>query len=947
MMRRHYLILKKKQGKSVFNIYWFKYNLLKLFFLIIIIFSVDGTILAQSDDDCLTCHDDPYLTSYRDGREISFYIKPDALSNSVHNYLSCASCHEDAAVEEFPHSERLTPVNCSNCHDDANTNYMMGIHGRAFQQGDKNAPDCKECHGTHDILSSGNPDSRTYKMNIPVLCGQCHREGAPVARAYNIEEHNILENYSQGIHGQGLFKSGLVVTATCNDCHGNHLILPHTNMNSSISSANIAKTCMKCHARIEDVHLKVINRELWEKKPGAIPACTDCHPPHKVEMKNIIENISDKTCLKCHEDENISMQKDGEEVSLHVDISEFIGSAHDNITCVKCHSDVTANIARPCETAGNVDCSSCHAEESEIYFSSGHGEAYFSRHKNAPYCTDCHGTHMVIPSTNALSPVFRSSIPKLCGECHQENGKALENTDLKETDAFHDYSTSAHGRSLVEKGLLSTAVCTDCHTSHFMLKESDVRSSVNPKNIAATCGNCHKGIYDEYIAGDHAFNPDNPDVKYPTCETCHSAHKVSATDQDEFMTQITHQCGMCHSDLSETYMETYHGKAYQLGYLEAARCSDCHGAHKILKMDNPNSSIAPRNIVKTCQKCHTDANMKFTQYLTHATHYNKDKFPWLFYTFWAMTGLLLTVFIFFGLHTLLWLPRSLSAMLKKKKHKSTDGGGKYIRRFTKIQRITHIFIIVSFIFLALTGMMLKFAHTEWAKVLSRTIGGVYTAGILHRIAAVITFGYFFFHLYNLTKIKKQNGLSFKTFIFGKDSLMFNRQDLRDFWASIKWFVGLGPRPNYGRWTYWEKFDYMAVFWGVVVIGSSGLVLWFPEFFTNILPGWSINVAQIIHSDEALLAVGFIFTIHFFNTHLRPEAFPMDTVIFTGHIPLDEFKEDRPREYEELEKSGKLNSLVTELKISKNKMLLIKLFGFIFLFTGIFLVVLIIYSLLTH
>ena len=187
----------------------------------------------------------------------------------------------------------------------------------------------------------------------------------------------------------------------------------------------------------------------------------------------------------------------------------------------------------------------------------------------------------------------------------------------------------------------------------------------------------------------------------------------------------------------------------------------------------------------------------------------------------------------------------------------------------------------------------------------------------------------------------------KDFIFGKNSLMFNGQDLKDFWASMKWFTGRGPRPLYGKWTYWEKFDYMAVFWGVVVIGSTGLVLWFPVFFTRLLPGWFINVAQIIHSDEALLAVGFIFTIHFFNTHLRPEAFPMDTVIFTGKVLVEDYKEDRPREFEELEKSGQLQEVVVKGEFSKKRMKLVKFFGYIFLFTGIVLVILIIYSLLFH
>ncbi len=118
-------------------------------------------------------------------------------------------------------------------------------------------------------------------------------------------------------------------------------------------------------------------------------------------------------------------------------------------------------------------------------------------------------------------------------------------------------------------------------------------------------------------------------------------------------------------------------------------------------------------------------------------------------------------------------------------------------------------------------------------------------------------------------------------------------------GSIKWFFGLGPRPAYGRYTYWEKFDYFAVFWGVMVIGSTGFVLWFPELLTRVLPGWSINVATIVHSDEALLAVGFIFTIHFFNTHFRPDKFPMDPVIFTGRMTLEELKHDKPDEYAEL------------------------------------------------
>jgi cytochrome b subunit of formate dehydrogenase len=153
---------------------------------------------------------------------------------------------------------------------------------------------------------------------------------------------------------------------------------------------------------------------------------------------------------------------------------------------------------------------------------------------------------------------------------------------------------------------------------------------------------------------------------------------------------------------------------------------------------------------------------------------------------------------------------------------------------------------------------------------------------------------------------------------------------------------MGPRPQYGRWTYWEKFDYFAVFWGIFVIGSTGLTLWFPEFFTNFIPGAFLNVATIIHSDEALLAVGFIFTVHFFNTHLRPEKFPMDIVIFSGRMPLDEFKRDKPAEYEELVRQGKLEEHLVEPYppiVERG----IKVFGWTALTVGFSIIVWIIYA----
>ncbi len=232
-------------------------------------------------------------------------------------------------------------------------------------------------------------------------------------------------------------------------------------------------------------------------------------------------------------------------------------------------------------------------------------------------------------------------------------------------------------------------------------------------------------------------------------------------------------------------------------------------------------------------------------------------------------------------------------------------------RFTRLQRTLHACMILSFLSLATTGLTLKFSYTTWAAMVSRFLGGFQVAGFIHRSAAVLMFGVFITHLYSLVKLKRQEYKSWRAMILGPDTMLPTPQDLKQFIATMRWFIGMGPRPQYGRWTYWEKFDYFAVFWGIAVIGSTGLTLWFPIFFTRFIPGSFINVATVIHSDEALLATGFIFTVHFFNTHLRPEKFPMDTTIFTGHMPLAELKRDKPLEYESLLSSGRLEEHMEE------------------------------------
>jgi cytochrome b subunit of formate dehydrogenase len=231
----------------------------------------------------------------------------------------------------------------------------------------------------------------------------------------------------------------------------------------------------------------------------------------------------------------------------------------------------------------------------------------------------------------------------------------------------------------------------------------------------------------------------------------------------------------------------------------------------------------------------------------------------------------------------------------------------HYHRFSRTERLLHGFLMFSFLGLAFTGLPLLFSHEPWAATLARVFGGFASAGVIHRLCAVAMISVFTIHLSRI--VRRLFGQKDLGILWGPNSMVPQPRDFFEMVAHIRWFVGLGPQPRFDHFTYWEKFDYWAVFWGMGIIGGSGLVLWFPELFAYVLPGWMFNIATVVHGEEALLAVGFIFTIHFFNGHLRPEKFPMDSVIFTGRVTVQEMEEERPDEYARL----KLNGRIVELE----------------------------------
>ena len=231
---------------------------------------------------------------------------------------------------------------------------------------------------------------------------------------------------------------------------------------------------------------------------------------------------------------------------------------------------------------------------------------------------------------------------------------------------------------------------------------------------------------------------------------------------------------------------------------------------------------------------------------------------------------------------------------------------RHIQRFDRPTRALHVVIMVTFLLLAATGMPILFSDAAWGRALAMLFGGFTGAGLVHRAAGAVLLGAVAWHVGNVGW--RAFGRGERGLFWGPTSMTPQPRDFTQFWQQLKWFFGRGPYPKYEHFTYWEKFDYWAVLWGTAIMGAAGLILWFPELAAGFLPGWMFNVALFVHGAEATLAIGFIFVVHFFNGHLRPNKFPMDLVIFTGSVTEDELRHERAGQYERLVRSGQLGAL---------------------------------------
>jgi cytochrome b subunit of formate dehydrogenase len=258
-----------------------------------------------------------------------------------------------------------------------------------------------------------------------------------------------------------------------------------------------------------------------------------------------------------------------------------------------------------------------------------------------------------------------------------------------------------------------------------------------------------------------------------------------------------------------------------------------------------------------------------------------------------------------------------------------------IKRFSILDRCFHLFLILTFLIQSATGFSRLFFPTVWGKSLNTFFGGYDTSILIHKWVGVLMIWGFIFHtIYLLTRIDWKN---IWTSFFGPDSLIPNFHDVIHLWQRILWFFGIGSPPQMGRWAYWEKFDYWAVFWGMPLLAITGVMLMYPIVASSYVPGWTLNIAVLLHRAEAILAVSYIFIVHFYVGHLRPSSFPMNEAMFSGSITLEELEEEKPAWLSRLKAYGKFEEAKVKAPSRLYKIIYF-IFGYAALGFGVYLLV---------
>ena len=679
--------------------------------------------------------------------------------------------------------------------------------------------------------------------------------------------------------------------------------------------AQSSEDCLACHSD-KDLTMEKRGREIslyanasvLRKSSHAKLSCVSCHTgfdPNEMPHK---ENIQPVQCSSCHQDWS----------AKHAFHSVQLLTARSKGTlqtaCKQCHGthDVMRldNPASPFHAKNLTQtCAKCHPDVATTFADSDHGKALAKGAKGAPNCIACH-TQDVTGHQGKLSKAETKQLQEqLCLDCHADNEDVRER--MGPTAAFiKAYEHSVHGKAL-RGGNGDAANCVDCHGSHEMKAAFDPDSKVNKLHIADDCGKCHAEIAHEFKSSIHGTAILRGNLNSPGCTDCHGEHdilNVSDPNSPVAPQNVSRQvCAPCHSSLAlsekygfdsrqtRSYEDSYHGLALVGGSSEVANCASCHGVHNIRPSSDPKSLIHKDNLVSTCGTCHPNANVRFATGKIHVVEDDRENEPLLY---WIATIYIILIVVIIGgmlLHNVLDFRRKAINKLKVRRgHLPHHTGSARLHvRMTLNERLQHGSLLVSFILLVITGFMLRFPEAWWvAGIRGISEHAFDLRSLIHRIAGVVILGASFYHVYYLACTARGRQLFM--------DLLPRIKDATDAVGMLKYNLGFSDiKPKFDRFSYIEKSEYWALVWGNIVMGATGLIMWFDEFFLGIFTKLGYDVARSIHYYEAWLATLAILVWHIYFVIFNPDSYPMNLAWLKGTITEEEMEEEHPLELERI------------------------------------------------
>lgn len=599
--------------------------------------------------------------------------------------------------------------------------------------------------------------------------------------------------------------------------------------------------------------------------------------------------VTKDVCFGCHSVPGLQKTRDGKNISLKIDKDTFDQSTHRVFECTTCHSD-TSQLPHKSELKP-VQCDTCHAASVKAYTESIHAKARAQGFKEPPTCTSCHGDiHRLVPRSEPSSPVNPKNIAKTCAVCHA-NTELAKKFRIPLVRPVAAYLQSVHARA-VSAGKRGAA-CTDCHGAHTILPASDPASQI-------------------------------------------------------WRVRVPETCGKCHSEIFATYSQSIHGEAVARGVRDAPVCTDCHGEHRILKRNEPNSPVSATNVAgETCGRCHSSTRLseKYGLPLDKVPAF-EDSFHGLALRTGQVTAA--NCASCHGVHDIRPSsdPRSHvnNANLPETCGQCHPGAG---TRFAlgpvhvvasastspAVYWIRLIYLWVIFVTISLMVLhnlidLLRKVRTErpsldrrpnppermskdlrWQHglVMVSFVLLVYTGfalkypegwwavpllaweaqlGLRGILHRIAAAALIGSLLWHLGQLAINPSSRAKL-----RGLKFQPKDFSDFFDLQLYNLGLNRgKPHFGKFSYIEKVEYWAFMWGMLLMTATGLLLWFENFTLSFLPKWVSDIATAIHFYEAVLATLAILVWHFYWVIFDPEVYPMDASWWHGRSPAARVQE---------------------------------------------------------